>query len=223
MQAPNGDPPQTSEVGSTYNEASREEINAEKSPDSLLNEPSYRAISTVRSAITLFYIIAGNCFCSGLICLCLWRFSVIKDLTQSGKRAFNTLALLLSAALGFGIGFLFDRIGLFARGTILQSKPHSVEGVCAVVIALMIPMFLNFHVHILTTHSDCLYYERDAMVIHFIIYVPGPHSARSCYFDYLGPIPLPPMLSSWPLWSCAPGFCIQSRRKSLLYTPTEPA
>lgn len=33
--------------------------------------------------------------------------------------------------LGFGIGYLLDRIGLLARGTLLQSKSHSVQEVCA--------------------------------------------------------------------------------------------
>ena len=81
------------------------------------------------SAIRLLSIIAANCVCSGAICLCLWGFSTIDNLTRWEKRAFNALSLLLSAALGFGIGFLCDRIGLFARGTLLQSKPHSVEEV----------------------------------------------------------------------------------------------
>ena len=82
-----------------------------------LNEPSYVVISTVHSAVLQGYIIAGNC---------LWRFSLVKDLTRWEKRAFNAVALLLSTALGFGIGFLFDKIGLLARGALLQSQPHSV-------------------------------------------------------------------------------------------------
>jgi len=95
-----------------------------------LTEPAYRAISTIRSAILLGYIIAGNCLCSGIICLCIWGFSKITKLSQWEMRAFNTLSLLLSAALGFGIGFLLDRIGLMARGTLLQSKSHTVKEVC---------------------------------------------------------------------------------------------
>ena len=90
----------------------------------------YRGISTARSAILLGSIITTNCFCSGLLCLCLWSFSRIDNLKKQEKRGFNTLALLLSAALGFGIGFLCDKIGLLARGKVLQSKPHSVEEVC---------------------------------------------------------------------------------------------
>ena len=140
--APEGDTPQAPEAGPDTAEA-RSENRYLLAPQ--LSEPSYRKISTVRSAIILFYIIAGNCLCSGFICLCLWRFSVINDLTQLEKRAFNALSLLLSAALGFGIGLLFDKIGFFARGTILQSKPHSVERVCtsvSTVIAVMPSMFL---------------------------------------------------------------------------------
>ena len=153
---PKGDIPQTPEAGPSYSDTPRarsEKIYTERLLDSQLSEPSYRAISTVRSAIILFYIIAGNCLCSGFICLCLWRFSVINDLTQLEKRTFNALALLLSAALGFGIGFLFDKIGLFARGTFLQSKPHSVERVCATVervIVVMTSMFLHFYGDTLT-------------------------------------------------------------------------
>ncbi|KAF8423514.1 hypothetical protein EV426DRAFT_717345 [Tirmania nivea] len=86
-----------------------------------------RASSTTHSAILLCYIIAGNCACSGAICLCLWGFSKIDNFTGWQKRAFNAVALLLSAALGFGIGYLCDSIGLLARGRLLQSKPHSVE------------------------------------------------------------------------------------------------
>ena len=93
------------------------------------NQLSYREISTVRTAIRLFSIIIANCVCSGFICLCLGGFSKIDNLSKGQKRAFNTVSLLLSTALGFGIGFLFDRIGLLARGTILRSKPHTA-GVC---------------------------------------------------------------------------------------------
>ena len=94
-------------------------------------QPPYREISTARSATLLSSIIIANCFCSVIICICLWGFSKIDYLDKWQKRGFNTLSLLLSAALGFGIGFLCDQIGLLARGTILQSKPHSVKGVCA--------------------------------------------------------------------------------------------
>ena len=95
-----------------------------------LTSPSYKAVSTVRFAIQLGSIILGNCLCSGCICLCLWGFSMVKDLTQWEKRAFNAMSLLLSAILGFGVGFMFDRIGLLARGTLLQHKCYSMEEVC---------------------------------------------------------------------------------------------
>ncbi|KAF8423525.1 hypothetical protein EV426DRAFT_601855 [Tirmania nivea] len=101
--------------------------NAERSSGSQLTEPSYQSISTVRTAILLCFIIAGNCLCSCFICLCLWGFSKIEDLTRWEKRAFNALSLLLSGALGFGIGFLLNQIGLLARGTLLQSQSHSVK------------------------------------------------------------------------------------------------
>jgi len=97
---------------------------------SQLAESSYREISIARSATLLGSIIAGNCLCSGFICLCLWGFSRFKDLSSWEKRAFNTLSLLLTAILGFGIGFLFDQIGLLARGTLLKRKSHSPKGVC---------------------------------------------------------------------------------------------
>ena len=92
-------------------------------------EPDKKTSPTIPSTLPLCYIIAGNCICSGAIYLCLWGFSTIEDLTRWEKRTFNALSLLFSAALGFGIGFLCDRIGLFARGTLLQSKAHSVEEV----------------------------------------------------------------------------------------------
>jgi len=91
---------------------------------------SCKEISIVRSATYLGSIIAGNCLCSGFICLCLWGFSTFKDFSSWEKRGFNTLSLLLIAILGFGIGFLFDQIGLLARGTLLQRKCHSLKGVC---------------------------------------------------------------------------------------------
>ena len=92
---------------------------------------SYKAVSTVRFAIQLGSIILGNCLCSGCICLCLRSYSSINNLSQGEKRAFNTISLLLSASLGFSVGFLFDQIGLLARGTFLQRKCHSMEEVCA--------------------------------------------------------------------------------------------
>jgi len=79
-------------------------------------QSSYRIISTVRSAILLCSIIITNCFCSALICLCLWEFSKIDNLDPWQKRAFNTLSILLSAALSFGIGFLCDQVGFLAKG-----------------------------------------------------------------------------------------------------------
>lgn len=122
LQAPEADP-----ITSDHEWLNAE---SEKPPEPQLTKPSYRAISPIRTAILLGSIIAGNYVCGGLICLCLWKFSQIGDLTQRQKRAFNTLSLLLSAILGFGIGFLCDRIGLLARGTVLQRKSHSIEGVC---------------------------------------------------------------------------------------------
>ncbi|KAF8423515.1 hypothetical protein EV426DRAFT_115312 [Tirmania nivea] len=99
----------------------------ERTSGSQLPEPSYSSISIVRSAILLCYIITGNCFCSFFICLCLWGFSKMERLPLWEVRIFNALSLLLSGALGFGIGFLLDRIGLLARGTLLQSQSHSVK------------------------------------------------------------------------------------------------
>ena len=90
----------------------------------------YRVVSTVHTAKLLLSIIIANGCCSGLICVCLWSFSAIDNLARWEKRSFNTLALLLSTALAFGIGFLFDRILLLARGSILQSKAHSAKDVC---------------------------------------------------------------------------------------------
>ena len=101
-------------------------------PDPQLDEPYafYRVVFTKHSAIPLGYIIAGNCVCSGCICLCIWGFSTIKNLDEWQKRPFNAMSLLLSGSLGFGIGYLFDQIGSLARGTLLQSKSHSVNEVC---------------------------------------------------------------------------------------------
>jgi len=111
-----------------------EDQHDEKNPDTpSLIELSYSPISTLRTADQLCYIIVANCLCSACIVLCLWGFSKIDDLTGREKRAFNALSLLLSAGLSFGVGLLFDRIGLLARGAALQSKPHSVKAVCSVV------------------------------------------------------------------------------------------
>ena len=98
-------------------------------PDPQPTEVSYRTISTKHAAILVGYIIAGNCLCSGIICLCLWGFSNKESVTNWERGGFTTLLLLLSVALGFGISSLLDRIGLLARGTLLQSKSQSVEGV----------------------------------------------------------------------------------------------
>ena len=109
-----------------------EVVNCEdQSPDPDLTSPSYKTVSTVRSAIKYGSIIVGNCLCSGCICLCLRSYSNIDNLSQGEKRAFNAISLLLSASLGFSVGFLFDQIGLLARGTFLQRKCYSIEEVCA--------------------------------------------------------------------------------------------
>jgi len=105
----------------------------EESLDPKPTQPSYREISTIRVAIILGSIIAGNCLCSGFICLCLWGFAKIDDLTLWEKRLFNTLSLLLSASLGFGIGLLCDQIGSLARGTLLRRKCYNIEGVCTMI------------------------------------------------------------------------------------------
>ena len=127
-QTPDAEPYTTGGKSKEPNASTEDQL--ERFPDPQLPESSYRVISTVHSAIMLGYIIAGNCLCSGFICLCLWGFSTIKDLAPWQKRGFNAVSLLLSGVLGFGIGFLLDRIGLLARGTILQSKSHSVKEVC---------------------------------------------------------------------------------------------
>ncbi|KAF8423518.1 hypothetical protein EV426DRAFT_700130 [Tirmania nivea] len=124
-------PPQPPEVANTRPSAIPEAfMDHHGEPSDLqLTEPSYRTVSTIRAAIVLCSIIAGNCLCSGFICLCLWGFSKMNDLSQWEKGAFNTLLLLLSVVLAFGIGFLFDQIGLLARGTLLQHTGCCVEGI----------------------------------------------------------------------------------------------
>jgi len=128
-------------------QASVEEIEETLHP----TKSSYRAISTGRSGILLCSIIIANCFCSIFICLCLWGFSKIDDLTRWEKRSFNTLSLLLSACLSFGIGFLCDHVGLLARGTVLQCKPHSTEEVCACV-SLVTALIISFALPLASTH-----------------------------------------------------------------------
>jgi len=56
-------------------------------------QSSYKAISTVHSAILLSSIVIANCFCSACICLCLWAFSKIgKNERQLGiPREFQCL------------------------------------------------------------------------------------------------------------------------------------
>ena len=109
--------------------------------------PSYRAISTVRSAIPLFSIIIANCVCSACICLCLWGFSRIDHIDRWQKRGFNVLSLLLTAALSFGIAFLCDQIGLLARGIILESGPYSEKGVGTIVSVVNVLPLSCVHTH----------------------------------------------------------------------------
>ena len=121
-----GDLPQQSETGPPQTlEAGTESTNS-----ALEAPPTKPSYSSIPSVISLGYIIVANCICSGTICLCLWGFSTIKHLSEWQKRVFNTSSVLLSAALGFGIAYLCDRIGLLARGALLQNKPFSVEEVC---------------------------------------------------------------------------------------------
>ena len=89
----------------------------------------YKAISIVSSALDLSYIILGNCLCSAIACVCLWGFANQSDLTQWERRLFNTLSILFSAVLGIGIGFLSDKIGMLARGALLESRAHPVNHV----------------------------------------------------------------------------------------------
>ena len=164
---------------------------------------SYRAVSTIRSAILLSSIIIANCVCSGLLYSCLWHFSEINNLSKSQKRAFNTVSLLLSAALGFGIGFLCNEIGYLVRGTVLQSKPHSVEGVCACSLAVDSSSFFSSsgaHTNQLIMYLGWLDYERNTHIIRFIIAAPVLHSPG--IFDYMGTFPLPLLLCVWPFRSC---------------------
>lgn len=100
-----------------------------KTPTPIL--PSDHHISKVcfRSVIPLFLIFLINCVFCVAICLGLFGFARIPELERWQKRLFNTLALLLSAGLGFGIGCLFDQIGLFARGALLQRASHPVTDV----------------------------------------------------------------------------------------------
>lgn len=93
--------------------------------------PSYslKPLSTKDNVRAFAGIIFGNCLVSGCICLTLWGFARHTNLVIWEKRAFNTLSLLFSGALGFGIGFLCDRIGLLARGKFLESAANSIEDV----------------------------------------------------------------------------------------------
>jgi len=177
---------------------------------------SYRTVSIVHSATLLGSIIAGNCLCSGFICLCLWGFSKFEDLSSWEKRGFNTLSLLLIAILGFGIGCLFDQIGVLVRGTLLQRKSHSSKGVCtycstSVVQAPMAKCII---------YLGCVYIQRHTTIIRLTSYTPGPYSARTYRFDNMGIVPIPPLLSCWPLWSCISRVCIQSRGNLQFYPTT---
>ena len=107
----------------------------------------YKKISLVASGTRLCCIILANCSLSALICVCLWSFAKVDNLTRWERRVFNTLVLLLSAALGFGIGFLFNQVGLLARGKVLEGGSYSKEGVCtnpSVVDELTIPCILVY-------------------------------------------------------------------------------
>jgi len=183
--------------------------------DPQLTEPSYSAISTRRSVRVLGSIITGNCLCSGCICLCLWGFSMIEDLDQWQKRAFNALSLLLSAALGFGIGTLLDRIGLLARGTILQRKSHSVREVCiSSLILRCVWVFLLTYSYNLLVSLDWVYYDGNTIVVCFPFLEPGPYSSESCHSEDFGIVPISLQLSFRSLWTCISGFGIQSRGNS---------
>lgn len=90
----------------------------------------FKRVPTLVLLRSLLPIIFANSICSAFICVCLWSFSEnVSDMSRWEKRAFNALSMLSSGALGFGIGSLIDRIGLLARGALLQKKPHSVENV----------------------------------------------------------------------------------------------
>ena len=84
-----------------HNASERLNAEPEKPPDAKL---FYLAVSLTSSAILLASVIAGNCLCSGYICLCLWRFSQIDIFASDQVFIFNTCTLLLSAALGLWDG-----------------------------------------------------------------------------------------------------------------------
>ena len=114
------------------NEKSRDAMEQEEFLQLTKPHESYSQISIVRSGAWLCLIISANCLISALICICLWGFSKVDNLTRWQKRSFNTSSLLLSAALAFGIGFLFDQVGLLAGWTVFQgSRPCSDKEVCA--------------------------------------------------------------------------------------------
>jgi len=145
----------------------------EKPPDPQPIQTSYRAISTIRFAVLLGYIIAGNCLCSGILCLTLWGFSKVEDLVPWQKRGFNAISLLLSGVLGFGIGFLLDQIGLLARGSILQRKSHSVKEVRLFSLAWRVGIYCtDWYIMSL----DWVYYDGHTIVVRLTLYSPDPHS-----------------------------------------------
>lgn len=101
-------------------------------PSTVTTAPGFYGptISISHSALIFCSIIIANLTCIGLICVCLSGFSRFSNLPPWHKRSFNTLFLLLSTSLAFGIGFLMDRIGLVIRGTLLQKGAYSKEDVC---------------------------------------------------------------------------------------------
>jgi len=69
-------------------------------------------------------------------------------------------------------------------------------------------------------YLGCVYIERLTIIILFTSYTRDPHSAGTYRFYNMGTVPIPPLLACWPLRSCIPRVCIQSRGNPQLYPTT---
>jgi len=78
-----------------------------------------------QSAFHIGAIILGNTITMALIVICLYRATREESMNQWEKRVFNFAIIMLSAVLSLGIGYFFDQLGLFSRGQVLASTPHT--------------------------------------------------------------------------------------------------
>ncbi|KAF8460903.1 hypothetical protein BDZ91DRAFT_831717 [Kalaharituber pfeilii] len=87
--------------------------------------PTYPGLTVQAVLIRTIPIILGNLFCEALFAYTLKHYNDKGVLRKVDRRWFNTISLLLAAALSMGIGYFLDQVGLMLRGGIVMKSANT--------------------------------------------------------------------------------------------------